>query len=345
MKPARLFAILVVIGATAAVNIRVSAEDVITMPATQKRIVATVSAPARVQAAANAVLTAPAAGIVSGLRVLSGEEVRPGQSVARLSGPTVSGERARLAGEVTAAQVRVSTAMQSAAIERQKFDEQLSTRDALARTNGELEIARQQLVAAQTAARSYSGLVAIVSPEAGTVTAVTAADGQYVSAGQPLATVAPSRGLYVVTNLYGGDAALVTAGQKGTFVSEGAVTPVAVVVHRVTPSVTSPGQMDVWLSPSPESRVVAGKVGSVSLTVSEDKRLAVPTSALVLDGGRWRVLLHDKAGNQRRSVIPGPANGGWTSIKQGLSPGERVVTQDAYLLFHQNFATHYQQAD
>jgi cobalt-zinc-cadmium efflux system membrane fusion protein len=345
MKPARLFAILVFIGATAAVDIRVSAEDVITMPATQKRIVATVSAPARVQAAANAVLSAPAAGIVSGLRVLPGEEVRPGQSVARLSGPTVSGERARLAGEVTAAQVRVSTAMQSAAIERQKFDEQLSTRDTLARTNGEFEIARQQLLAAQAAARSYSGLVTIASPEAGAVTAVAAADGQYVSAGQPLVTVAPSRGLYVVTNLYGGDAALVTAGQKGTFVSEGAVAPVAVVVQRVTPSVTSTGQMDVWLSPSPGSHVVAGAVGSVSLTVSEDKRLAVPTSALVLDGGRWWVLLHDKAGNQRRSVIPGPANGGWTSIKQGLSPGERVVTQDAYLLFHQDFATHYQQAD
>ncbi|MDB5784597.1 efflux RND transporter periplasmic adaptor subunit [Caballeronia mineralivorans] len=345
MKLARLFAILVVIGATADVDIRVSAEDVVTMPATQKRIVATVSAPARVQAAANAVLTAPAAGIVSGLRVLPGEEVHPGQSVARLSGPTVSGERARLAGEVTAAQVRVSTATQSAAIERQKFDEQLSTRDALARTNGELEMARQQLVAAQTAARSYSGLVTIVSPEAGTVTAVTAADGQYVSAGQPLVTVAASRGLYVMTNLYGGDAALVTVGQRGTFVSEGAVAPVAVVVQRVTPSVSSTGQMDVWLSSSPGSRVVAGSVGSVSLTVSEDKRLAVPTSALVLDGGRWWVLLHDKAGNQRRSVIPGLANGGWTSIEKGLSPGERVVTQDAYLLFHQDFATHYQQAD
>jgi multidrug efflux pump subunit AcrA (membrane-fusion protein) len=206
-------------------------------------------------------------------------------------------------------------------------------------------LARQQLVAAQTAARSYSGLVTIVSPEAGTVTAVAVADGQYVSAGQPLVTMAPSRGLYVVTNLYGGDAALVSVGQRGTFVSEGAVSPVGVVVQRVAPSVASAGQTDVWLSPSPGSHVVAGAVGSVSLSVSEDSRLAVPSSALVLDGGQWWVLLHDKAGNQRRSVVPGPANGGWTSIRQGLSAGERVVTQDAYLLFHQDFATHYQQAD
>ena len=345
MKPARLFAIFVVFGAIAVTNLRAFAEDVVTMPATQRRIVAAILAPARVQAAANAVLTAPAAGMVSGLRVLPGEEVRSGQSVAHLGGPTVSGERARLAGEVTTAQVRVSTATQSAAIERQKFEEQLSTRDALARTNGELEMARQQLVTARTAARSYSGLVTIVSPQAGTVTAVTAADGQYVSAGQPLVTVAPSRGLYVVTNLYGGDAALVSVGQRGMFVSEWASSPVAVVVQRVTPSVSSTGQMDVWLSYPPGSRVVAGSVGSVSLTVSEDKRLAVPTSALVLDGGRWWVLLHDKVGNQRRSVIPGPANAGWTSIEKGLSPGERVVTQDAYLLFHQDFATHYQQAD
>ena len=65
----------------------------------------------------------------------------------------------------------------------------------------------------------------------------------------------------------------------------------------------------------------------------------------MLDGGQWWVLVHDKRGNQRRHVVPGVSDNGWTAIEQGLAQDERVVTQDAYLLFHQDFAKRYQQAD
>jgi len=344
MNPARPLILAAIIASSVAGH-RAFAEDVVTMPEVQKRVVVTVSAPAYVHAAFNTVLSVPTAGIVSGLRVLPGETVRPGQTVAHLTGPTVSADSARFAADLKSAQIRVSEATQAAAIEQEKLDEQLSTRDAVVRVRAELDTARQQLVVAQSAARSYASFTVIRVPEAGVVTAVNAASGQYVNAGQALVTVALSHGLHLVANLYGNDASLVTSGMRGVFLAEGANAPIDVVVQRASWSVSAPGQLEVWLDAARGSALVTGTVGTVSLTTSEDKRLVIPSTALVLDSGQWWVLVHDRSGNQRRHVVPGAADGGWTSIMQGLSQDERVVSQDAYLLFHRDFATRYQQAD
>ncbi|SOE66378.1 RND family efflux transporter, MFP subunit [Burkholderia sp. OK233] len=345
MTSVRLLVFVAAIGICSVASHPAIAEDVVTMPAVQKHLASRFSAPARVQAASNTVLSAPTAGVVSSLRVLPGEEVRTGQVIARLTGPTVSTDTARLAADLKSAQIRVTAATQAAAIEQQKLDEHLSTRDVVIRARAELDTARQQVAAAQSAMRSYASLVVIRAPESGVVTAVNVADGQYVTAGQTLVTAVPSRGLHVVANLFGNDASSVIAGMKGVFLAEGTDTPIDVVVQRMSLSVTTPGQLEVWLNAASGHSLVAASVGTVSLTASDDKRLAIPTTALVLDGGQWWVLVRDKSGSRRRQVTPGISDGGWTSIRQGLQQGERVVTQDAYLLFHQDFATRYQQTD
>jgi len=348
MKPVRLLAVAAVFGSWCAASPPVFAEDVVTMPAVQKRIEVKIVAPAHVQAVSNALLTAPTAGIVAGLRVTPGETVRAGQAIAHLTGPTVQAGKARLAADLKTARIRLSAATRAAAIEQQKFDDQLSTRDAIIRARADMDAAREQWVAAQSAAGSYAGLTTITASEPGVVTAVSAADGQYVNAGQALAAVSSSRDLHVVAAFYGRDAALVAPGMKAVFHPEAGEPSVDVVVERASWSVPNPGQLEVWLSAvrggSPGS-LVSGAVGALTLSASDDRRLAIPTTALVLDGGEWWALVHDKTGNYRRHVVPGPASAGWTSIKAGLSAGERVVTQDAYLHFHQDFPARYQQPD
>ncbi|RZF27942.1 efflux RND transporter periplasmic adaptor subunit [Paraburkholderia sp. UYCP14C] len=321
-----------------------SAQDVVAMPAVQRHMTQTLSAPARVQAASNIVLTASTAGTISGLSVLPGDTVRHGQVIARLTGPAVRAETARLTSEQKSAEIRAATAMQAATIEQQKLEDQLSTRDAAVRAQADRDTARQQLSAAKASARNYESQLSVAAPQAGVVTAVSAADGQMVSTGQALVTVAPSSGLYVVANFYGNDASRVTPGTEGTFLPDGSNGPLQVVVQRTSLSATMPGQMDAWLKPVDGRVLPAGAVGTLSLSATTEK-LAVPASALVLDGGQWWVLVHDKRGNQRRHVTPGTSDKGWTAIQQGLAPDERVVTQDAYLLFHQDFAKRYQQAD
>ncbi|MPW18942.1 efflux RND transporter periplasmic adaptor subunit [Paraburkholderia sp. CNPSo 3157] len=320
------------------------AQDVVTMPAVLKRITQTFSTPARVQAASNIVLTASTTGTVAGLHVLPGDAVRRGQVIARLTGSTVLAETTRLTSEQKSAQVRASSASHAAEIEQQKLGDQLSTRDAVLHAQADRDTARQQLSAAQAATRNYESLLAVTAPQFGTVTAVSAADGEIVSAGQTLVTLVPSNGLYVVASFYGSDAMRVATGMEGTFLPEGSLTPLRVVVQRIALSATMPGQTDVWLKTSDGHPLPAGGVGTLSLSASAEK-LAVPSSALVLDGGQWWVLVHDKRGEHRRQVVPGPSDNRWTTIQQGLISDERVVTQDTYLLFHKDFAKRYQQAD
>ncbi|MGA7801920.1 MAG: hypothetical protein WCC36_14025, partial [Gammaproteobacteria bacterium] len=88
-----------------------------------------------------------------------------------------------------------------------------------------------------------------------------------------------------------------------------------------------------------------GESGTVTLEGASRTLVAVPTEALILDGGRWWVLVHTGGGNHRQVVVPGPSRGEWTTIERGLQPGTAVVVQNAYLEFHRQVSRHYQPPD
>jgi RND family efflux transporter MFP subunit len=321
------------------------AEDAVTMPVVLKQINSTLSAPARVQPVSNISLTAPTAGLVSGLHLGPGATVRRGEVVARLTGPMVTAERTRVNSELKSAEARLSAATQTASIEQQKFDEHLSTRDNVSRVQADLATARQQLAAARAAATSFDAISSITAPDQGIVTTVSASNGQFVPAGQALVSVAPLSGLHVVATLYGDDASVMSVGMAGSFEPDGAGKSINVKVEQLSWNPAVAGQLEVWLVQTNGEELMPGAIGTVTFGSTQDKHPAVPTSSLILDGGQWWVLVHDGGGNHRRHVAPGPAEGGWTVIRGGLNIGERVVTQDAYLLFHEDFARRYQQAD
>lgn len=321
------------------------AEDVVTMPVVLKQIGSTFSAPASVQAVSNISLTAPTAGIVSGLHVGPGDALRRGDIVARLTGPTVTSERTRLNAELKSAQARLSAATQTAAVEQQKFDEHLSTRESLARAQADLVAAHQQVDSAKATADAYGAVSSIAVPDQGIVTAVSVSNGQFVTAGQALVSVAPLSGLQVVASLYGDDASAASAAMTGVFAQDGQAQPVKVKVARRSWNPAVPGQLQVWLATAEGVKLVPGTAGTVTFGSAQQKYPAVPSSSLILDSGRWWVLVHDQSGNHRRAVTPGASEGAWTVIRAGLAPGERVVAQNAYLLFHEDFAKRYQQAD
>lgn len=345
MTPGKTIRIVAALASIAPVATQVAcAQDAVTMPAVQRHIVQTFSAPARVQAASNLVLTVSTPGTIADLHILPGDAVRQGQRIARLTGPVVVAETARLNAEQKSAQIRASYATQAAGIERQKLGDQLGTRDSVLHMESDRDTAQQQLATARAAATSYQSQLSVFAPLAGIVTAVSAADGESVSAAQAIATIAPSNGLYVVASFYGDDAARVMPGTEGTFAPEGSPTPLHVTVRRTSANPATPGETDVWLKPSDGRTLPAAAAGSLTLTQTTEK-LAVPASALVLDDGQWWVLVHDGQGEHRRQVVPGISDNGWTAILRGLAPYEKVVVQDAYLLFHQDFAKQYQQAD
>ena len=69
--------------------------------------------------------------------------------------------------------------------------------------------------------------------------------------------------------------------------------------------------------------------------------MAVPTRALILDRARWWVLVRTPQGDRQQQVVPGPTSGWTTCIARGLSPGDQVVVENAYLEFHRRIAQRY----
>ena len=72
---------------------------------------------------------------------------------------------------------------------------------------------------------------------------------------------------------------------------------------------------------------------------------AVPTRALILDQGKWWVMVHTATGDHPQEVIPGPTRGWQTFIAHGLEPGTEVVVDNAYLEFHRSISQRYQPPD
>src|SRR6185437_12627586 len=90
---------------------------------------------------------------------------------------------------------------------------------------------------------------------------------------------------------------------------------------------------------------VIGEFGIVSLNSPPRKLVAVPTRSLILDEGKWWVLVHTSHGDRPLQVVLGPTQGWNTFLQSGLSAGFQIVAEDAYLQFHRGISSTYQPPD
>lgn len=72
-----------------------------------------------------------------------------------------------------------------------------------------------------------------------------------------------------------------------------------------------------------------------SLDLRSFRAPAVPTNAVVRDNGQAWVLAAQHGKYQVRPVTTGSTAAGWTAIRQGLQPGDTVLTNGAYEVYHQ----------
>lgn len=317
-----------------------------TVPARTRTITAHFSAYARVEPITIVRLKAPQSGVVEGFAVLPGETVKAGTVLGRLSGPAVTSRLAARRAAVADASAAFSAAQKILAIERQKQAAHLTTEKsvylaeaALVRTRSRLDNARSQLVAARD-------LLVLEAPADGIVLAVNIANGERIRENQTVLTVQPSGGLWLVARYYGADMAALRAGMTGKFQPAGDGAAMPVQVRTIIGPIGKDGGQRIGLAATvPSPHWTNGEAGSVTLDGAKRTYTTVPTRALILDRGRWWVLVHTPQGDRPRSVVPGPGRGSWTAIKQGIDPGTEVVVENAYLKFHKNISRHYQPPD
>ncbi|MDE2292677.1 MAG: hypothetical protein KGL53_11400 [Elusimicrobia bacterium] len=152
--------------------------------------------------------------------------------------------------------------------------------------------------------------------------------------------------LWLKAAFYGADIAGVRAGMAGLFTPAGASKSVPVRVCAVFGLLRSDGGESVALAArSARPGWVNGLFGTVALDGPVRTLVSVPTRALILDRGRWWVVVRGAAGEAPREVAPGPTRGWDTYLESGLEPGERVVVANAYLEYNKNVAASYTPPD
>jgi cobalt-zinc-cadmium efflux system membrane fusion protein len=291
------------------------------------------------------------AGMVSTMRVVPGSRVRAGEALATLTGPEIQSLLTSREGALHSARAQLAAAERSLAIERQQLGAQLSTEQAVASAQSAVAAARAAFETARAQLQTAQEMSTLRAPEAGTVLAVNAAEGERVMAAQPVLTLQTKNGLRLRAVYYGLGA--IHVGMTGQFEPAVGGSPALVKVAAVAAALGPDGGESVGLVPADPARLPAsasqawtsGERGTVKLNGATRSLIAVPTRALVLDRARWWVLVRSSKGLQRQAVVPGPTRGWETFIERGLSPGEQVVVQNAYLEFHRGISQRYTPPD
>ncbi len=145
---------------------------------------------------------------------------------------------------------------------------------------------------------------------------------------------------------YGADLAAIRMGMRGQFAPSDGDAPVKVRVASILGAMTAGGGESVALEAvGGHPSWLSGESGTVTLDLPAQEMVAVPTRALILNQGKWWVMVHTASGDHAQEVVPGRAQGWETFIVSGLAPGAKVVVNNAYLLFHASVAEQYQIPD
>jgi len=291
-------------------------------------------------------VSAAETGVVTGLQVRPGMRVRAGQSLAHLSGPGIDSLVVQSEADVRSAQSQLDAAKKSLAIAQQQLPSHLTTRQAVQQAESAEAQAQSGLVNAQSRLNTVRQLMTVSSPADGIVLQLNSADGALVSAGQPILTVQPATGLWLLANYYGADLIAIRVGMTGQFVPADGGEPVKVRVVSIPGTLGAGSGESIAIEPlRANPSWLSGESGNVTLDLPARQMVAVPTRALVLNQGKWWVMVHTASGDRAQEVVPGPTEGWDTFIVSGLAPGAKVVVSNAYLLFHASSAEQYQIPD
>lgn len=300
----------------------------------------------RARASDEAVITSPSAGVLAP----SPDFPRIGQSVEK--GQVLAWLVPQLGGETDSATLELGTrkarlALDLASQERLRLEgllalEAIPERRLIEARNQEAA-ARAELDAAARRSAPYQGAkggIALRAPVSGRVAAVNTQPGGAVGQGQVLFHVAGLAKLWLeaqipesqVGRVRDPSGAWFTAdGFDGAHVIEqgrnGRLIALGGVVDKESRTVPVLFEFD-----NPDERFRIGMYAQTRVFTGAGEELtAVPASAVIDDNGR-PVVFVQTAGEtfERRAVIPGMRDGDLVAVRDGVKPGERVVSRGVY---------------
>jgi membrane fusion protein, heavy metal efflux system len=297
-----------------------------------------------------AILSAPAAGRVAADRLPSiGDQVRAGTVLARLE-PRLSAaeDRATLDAAVQEAQAAVDAAR----IEQERAERLLAERAVPARrledAKRAVTVAAARLTAAQArlaqrdeTLRSGGGSASgnaftLRAPISGRLTEVSATLGAAYEEGAPLFRITRTDELELNVLVPAADVPTVRGVTALALELPGRPDPLPLTFHHVhdpgvldSESKSLRVQMEI---PNPGGQLLVGQTGTAILYTGKLQKLpVVPKEAVLMEAGRAYVFVQSGGESfSRRFVEIAARDGDLIGLKNGVTPGDRVVIRGAY---------------
>ena len=307
----------------------------------------TASATLRPRAGGEAILAAPAAGLLR-----AGAEGFPQIGMTVKAGQVLGYFAPKLGGETDAATLEL--AIQRASIESEEARQTLDRMEDLFKAEAIPEkrlrearnrerLATAELEAAQHRASTYSGGsggIPLKSPINGTVVAVGAGAGAAVADGQTLIHIADLGKLWLEVRIPESELGKFTQPTGAFFKLDGEENARVLNVGRNARLVAYGGLVDkdnrtvsaIFEFDNAQGRLRAGMNLRVGIyTGRTEKALAVPASSIVDNNGMSVVFIQKEGESfERRVVSVGTKDGDWIGLRSGVAAGERVVSLGAY---------------
>ena len=283
-----------------------------------------------------ATLAARADGAVVRINKRLGDTVAAGEALASIE----SRDAAAISAERSAAAAKATAARQAFAREKRLFDAKITARQDLESAQAEVAIAEAELRRASSAGAaagvSANGrYVTVSSPIAGKITAAPLVLGSYVTAGTELFRVANPRKIEVQASLPASDAARIAAGDQALIETPQGTIPA--VVRSITPGVDveSRAATAILTLAQGQAGLVPGQAVRVRIVprgAAATDRFSVPEEAVQSVEGADSVFVRGKDGFTARPVKIGRRGGGRIEILSGVTAGEQIAGQGAFLL-------------
>ncbi len=199
-----------------------------------------------------------------------------------------------------------------------------------------LGMTRQQ-IEKLTSEKVTSSRITFYSPTSGVIARIDATEGQYVSEGSGLYRIDKLDNVWIESELYPGEAALVKVGDTIKVKINGFENiPVVGKVTFLSPEYRQGSQIITLraIIDNPKQAFLPGMQATVILSHSEKKVVALPSDAVIRDAKGSHVWILEKDGAfSPRMVTTGLENYQKVEITNGVAENENVVITGAYLLY------------
>jgi membrane fusion protein, copper/silver efflux system len=181
-----------------------------------------------------------------------------------------------------------------------------------------------------------SSMVTVLSKTSGTVTEINVHEGDYVTEGMNIIKTDNLNSLWVEAQLYANEIALYHEGDPAniSFPDLGG----KLITSKVTfinPELSTASKVNLirFSIPNVQKAIRPGMLAYISVISAGQKALAIPVSAIISTGKGNIVWIKNADGSfSMRQVNLGTGNHVYTPVLSGLSAGDLVVTDGAYLL-------------